>query len=44
MSEVDAVEAADRERDGPNGFRRQPYVNLQLSTFSGTNVRRSGSV
>jgi hypothetical protein len=48
VAEVDAVEAADGQRNGADRLARQSNVNLgfaaQLSTFSGTNVRRSGSV
>jgi hypothetical protein len=43
MTQVHPVEAADRQRRGPNRTRGQSKVDLQLSTFSGTNVRRSGS-
>ena len=38
-----AVEAADRQNDGADGFRREPNIYLQRSTFSGTNVLRKGS-
>jgi len=44
VAEVHAIEAADRQHDGTDRFRRQTDVDLQLSTFSGTKVRRSGSV
>src|SRR5229473_2549071 len=44
MAEMDAVETADGERNGADRARWQPEVNLQLRTFSGTKVRRSGSV
>ena len=44
VSEVDAVIAPDGERDRPYLAGGKPEVNLQLSTFSGTKVRRSGSV
>ena len=44
MSEVNAVKAADRQGHGPDRFRGQPKMDLQLSTFSGTNVLRNGSV
>src|SRR5712692_8191949 len=44
MAEMHAVEAADRERNAADRARGQPEMYLQLSTFSGTNVRRSGSV
>jgi hypothetical protein len=44
VAEMNAVKAADRQRDGTDWFRRKPYVDLQCSTFSGTNVLRRGSV
>src|SRR2546427_805733 len=44
MAKMDSVKAAHRQRHGPDRAGRQPQVNLQLSTFSGTNVLRSGSV
>ena len=39
-----AVEAADGQSDRTNVARREPEMDLQLSTFSGTKVLRSGSV
>src|ERR1700737_328312 len=44
VTEVHAVEASDGHRDGADRARREPEMYPQLSTFSGTNVRRSGSV
>src|SRR5260370_32445364 len=44
MTEVHSVEAADGKRHTSDRTRRQPEMNLQLNTFSGTKVRRSGSV
>ena len=44
VTEVDAVEAPHRDRHGTNRARRQPSMNLQVRTFSGTKVRRRGSV
>src|SRR5206468_3283232 len=44
VAEMDPIEAANCQRDGPDRIRRETDMDLQLSTFSGTNVRRSGSV
>ena len=44
VSEVHAVVAADCQCDGPDWNCREAEVRLQLRTFSGTKVRRSGSV
>ena len=44
VAKVDAVEAADGDGDTADGAGGQAQVGLQLSTFSGTKVRRSGSV
>jgi hypothetical protein len=43
VTQVHPVEASDRKRHRPNRARREPEMYLQVSTFSGTNVRRSGS-
>jgi hypothetical protein len=43
VTEMDPVEAADRERNGPDRTGRKTQMDLQLSTFSGTNVLRNGS-
>jgi hypothetical protein len=44
VAEVHTVEAADGEGDRADRARGQPEMYFQLSTFSGTKVRRSGSV
>src|SRR5579872_244274 len=44
VAEVHAVVAADREGDRPYVIGRKPEMCLQLRTFSGTKVRRNGSV
>src|SRR5207249_1885170 len=44
VAEVDAVVAAHGESHRPDGSGGQAEMDLQLNTFSGTNVRRSGSV
>ena len=44
MAEMHAVEAADGDGDRTDVADRQPEVCLQDNTFSGTKVRRSGSV
>ena len=43
VAEMNTVEAADRERNGPDRTGRKTQMDLQLSTFSGTNVLRNGS-
>jgi hypothetical protein len=43
MTEMHAVKAADGDGRGSDGARREPHMDLQVSTFSGTKVRRSGS-
>ena len=44
VTAVHAVEAADGERDRADVGGRESEVDPQVNTFSGTNVRRSGSV
>ena len=44
VAEVNPVEAADGQRHGPDRSCGKSQVDLQRSTFSGTNVLRSGSV
>src|ERR1700682_4594702 len=42
-TKMHAVEAADGDGRGSDRARREPQMDLQVSTFSGTNVLRSGS-
>jgi hypothetical protein len=44
MAEMDSVETSNSERHGSDRTRGEPKVDLQFNTFSGTKVRRSGSV
>ena len=45
MAEVDSVETSNSQRHGSDRTRREPQMDVQeFSTFSGTKVRRSGSV
>src|SRR5260370_32273806 len=44
MTEMHSVEAADGKGHTSDRTCRKPEMNLQLNTFSGTKVRRSGSV
>src|SRR6267143_1118779 len=44
MAEMHAVEASDGQSSGADRARGEPEMNLQLRTFSGTKVRRRGSV
>src|SRR5260370_7679940 len=44
MAEVDPIEAADRQRHRSDWRSGKSEMDLQLSTFFGTKVRRSGSV
>ena len=43
VAEMDPVEAADCQRHRSDRTGGQSQMNLQLSTFSGTNVLRNGS-
>src|SRR5712691_12812150 len=44
VAEMHAVEAADGNDDRADRARGQPEMHFQVRTFSGTKVRRSGSV
>jgi hypothetical protein len=43
VAEMDSVETSNCQRDGPDRTRREPEMDYQ-NTFSGTKVRRNGSV
>jgi hypothetical protein len=44
VTKVDTVVAPYSQRDRPDRLGRKSDMNFQLRTFSGTKVRRSGSV